>query len=250
MPPIQRQTTKQPPIGIELAVDIEELASRAKPFRGRVRWTDPETRDRKSLSRSQATYEEAEAWCLDMQRAAAGGVSPTARTMTLGEYGDLNMPFALRGLEAKTTDPYLAGWRKRVVPTLGHVPVRTISYGAVDRAVLGWIADGCSKSTIKNSLAVLVRVMEQAHRDEIIERNPARIKGWQSEFQQAEDELDDPRTLALPNWEALEQLAEALVDRSADKFAGWGRIVKFKASTASRIGEVSGARVCDIDRKG
>jgi hypothetical protein len=89
------------------------------------------------------------------------------------------MALALRGLEPKTTDPYLAGWRKRVVPSLGHVPVKIISYGAVDRAVTGWIADECSKSTVKNSLAVLVRVMEQALRDGLIDRNPARVTGWQ-----------------------------------------------------------------------
>jgi hypothetical protein len=36
--------------------------------------------------------------------------------MTLAIYGDSVMPLALRGLEGKTLDPYLAGWRKRVVP--------------------------------------------------------------------------------------------------------------------------------------
>jgi hypothetical protein len=40
-----------------------------------------------------------------------------------------------------------------------------ITNGAVDRAVHGWIADDCSRSTVKNSIAVLVRVMEQAVRD-------------------------------------------------------------------------------------
>ncbi|MFD7548773.1 hypothetical protein [Streptomyces sp. NPDC059816] len=48
---------------------------------------------------------------------------------------------ALRGLGLKTLDPYLAGWRRRVVPALGHFPVRMISNGAVDRTVHGWIAD-------------------------------------------------------------------------------------------------------------
>ena len=33
----------------------------------------------------------------------------------------------LARLEAKTTDPYKAGWRKRVVPTLGHIPIRMIT---------------------------------------------------------------------------------------------------------------------------
>ena len=94
----------------------------------------------------------------------------------------------------------MAGWRRRVVPTLGHLAVRMITNGAVDRAVHGWIADECSRSTVKNSLAVLVRVLEQAVRDGVIDRNPARVTGWQHEFRKAEDELDDPRALALPDW--------------------------------------------------
>ncbi|WP_051173712.1 hypothetical protein [Amycolatopsis orientalis] len=53
---------------------------------------------------------------------------------------------------------------------------------------------------MKNSIAVLVRVMEQALRDGIIDRNPARVTGWQQEYKRAEDELDDPRSLALPDW--------------------------------------------------
>ncbi|MCW2502205.1 MAG: integrase family protein, partial [Actinomycetia bacterium] len=72
------------------------------------------------------------------------------------------MTLAMRGLEGKTLDPYMAGWRRRVVPSLGHIGVRMVTNGAVDRAVQGWIADECSRSTVKNSLAVLVRVMEQA----------------------------------------------------------------------------------------
>jgi hypothetical protein len=97
-----------------------------------------------------------------------------------------------------------------------------ITNGLVDRAVHGWIADDCTRSTVKNSLAVLVRVMEQAVRDGIVDRNPARVIGWQRNYQRAEDELDDPRALALPDWEALRGLAAALVARSADHFEGWG----------------------------
>jgi hypothetical protein len=94
--------------------------------------------------------------------------------MTLAEYGESVMSIAMRGLEPKTLDPYLAGWRRRVVPTLGHLAVRMITNGAVDRAVNSWIADECSFSTVKNSSAVLVRVLEQAVRDGVIDRNPAR----------------------------------------------------------------------------
>ena len=69
----------------------------------------------------------------------------------------------------------LAGWHKRVVPSLGHLTVRMVTYGTVDRAVHAWVADGCGRSTIKNSLAILVRVLEQAVRDGIIDHNRARI---------------------------------------------------------------------------
>ena len=49
---------------------------------------------------------------------------PDTSTMTLAEYGTAVMPLALRGLEGKTLDPCLAGWRKRVVPALWP-PVNT-----------------------------------------------------------------------------------------------------------------------------
>jgi hypothetical protein len=45
--------------------------------------------------------------------------------------------------------------------------------------------------------------MEQAVRDGIMDRNPARVVGWQRDYQRAEDELNDPRSLALPDWQAL-----------------------------------------------
>ena len=81
-----------------------------------------------------------------------------------------------------------------------------------------------------------------------MDRNPARIVGWQRAYQRAEDEPDNPRSLALPDWQALCGLAAALVDRSADHFAGWGEVVIFAACTAARIGEGSGIRCSDIDR--
>ncbi|MEU5974636.1 hypothetical protein [Streptomyces sp. NPDC047315] len=128
-----------------------------------------------------------------------------------------------------TLDPYLAGWRRRVVPALGHFPVRVITNGAVDRTVHGWIADEQSRSTVKNSLAVLVRVMEQAVRDGLITVDPARVTGWQREYKQAEDELDNPRALALRDWPTLLRLAGALVARSHGHYQGWVEAVVFAA---------------------
>jgi integrase len=239
--------TERWPVGVSLSADIEQRAGLVEAYRARVRWIDPVTKRRKSRSQVCTSVDAAEEWIVAVRRLAEAGVNPDTATMTLVAYGDAIMPLALRGLEAKTFDPYLAGWRKRVVPALGHVSVRMVTTGAVDRAVHGWIADQCSRSTVKNSLAVLVRVMEQAVRDGVIDRNPARVVGWQREYQRAEDELDDPRSLALPNWNALSQLAAALVARSGGHFVGWGEVVIFAACTAARIGEVSGVRRADID---
>ncbi|AIJ24802.1 tyrosine-type recombinase/integrase [Amycolatopsis methanolica] len=241
------------PIGLTLTSDIERRpGADGDRFRARVRWIDPVTRKRPSRSETFGSEDEALQWIDRLCTLAEQGVDPAAATQTLAGYGDAVMPLALRGLESKTTDPYLAGWRKRVVPTLGHIAVRMITNGAVDRAVHGWIADGCGKSTVKNSIAVLVRVMEQAVRDGITDRNPARITGWQRSYALAEDELNDPRSLALPDWETLTRLADELIRHSADKagrnaYPGWGDVVIFAACTAARIGEVSGCRVGDID---
>ncbi|MFG2824913.1 tyrosine-type recombinase/integrase [Kitasatospora sp. NPDC048365] len=237
------------PLGIKLSDDIEYRPDRASPYRARVRWTVPGTKARPSRSESFEAEDEATAWIDRMKKAASRGVSPSTAAMTLAEYGNANWELAMRGLEPKTLDPYRAGWRLRVVPTLGHLQVATITNGLADRAVYGWIADECGRSTVKSSLAVLVRVMEQAVRDGLLAVNPARVVGWQREYKLAEDELDDPRSLALRDWNALDQLATALVERSAGEYAGWGDVVRFAACTASRIGEVSGVRAKDIDSK-
>ncbi|WP_329138235.1 tyrosine-type recombinase/integrase [Streptomyces sp. NBC_01476] len=197
----------------------------------------------------QPTPDAAREWIDTVRASAARGIGPATSNQTLAEYGNAHMQLARRGLEPKTTGPYLAGWRLRVIPALGHLPVTMVTNGAVDRTVYAWIADGEGRSTVKNSLAILVRVMEQALRDGLITVNPARVKGWQRQYQLAEDELDNPRALALRDWNALEQLAAALVARSHEQYTGWGDVVTFAACTAARIGEVSGARVRDIDRR-
>ena len=60
--------------------------------------------------------------------------------------------------------------------------------------------------------------------------------------------LRSPRSLALPDWDTLMRLAAALIDQSADHYAGWGEVITFTACTAVRIGGVSGVRKADIDQ--
>jgi integrase len=248
MPPKNSESQPElPPLGVSLSSDVQHREGRRNPYTARVRWFDPVSGERRSKAHSAATDDEAALWIEQMQRAAQGGIDPVQASLTLTEYGESVMDVALRGLEGKTLDPYLAGWRKRVTPALGHIPVRLITPGAVDRTVHKWIEQQVGRSSVKNSLAVLSRIMKQAVRDEIIESNPARVTGWQREYARIEDELLDPRSLALPNWQALTELARSLVARSKPRYEGWGDMVVFAACTAARIGEVSGVRAGDID---
>lgn len=237
------------PVGIALSSDIEFRTDYVgKAFRARVRWTDPATKKRLSKSEAFDTRDEAESWIRRMETAAARGVNPRTATATLAEYGDSNLELAFRGLEPKTvSDAYSPAWRLRIKPTVGHLPVTMITGGVVDRAVTNWITDGCSKTRVKNALAAFSRVMEQAVRDELVDRNPVQAPGWQKQFARIEDELEDPRQLALRDWNALTRLTDGLVAASWGEYAGWGDVVKFEACTASRIGEVSGCRVRDIN---
>ena len=242
------------PIGVEVSGDVEYRASRRKPYRARVRWIDPTTRERVGTSESFEEEEPAKEWIKEIERKAEGGISPATTRTKLADYGRSVWDLAMRGLEDKSVSPYSDGWKILVVPSIGHIELRRLSNGIVDRAVHSWIADGVGKSRVKNALAGLVRVTEQAVRDGLIDSNPSRVVGWQREYKEVEAELQNPRTLALPDFATLQRLADALVAASADgrtkdkrTYPGWGEIVMFAACTASRIGEVSGVRIKDID---
>lgn len=73
------------------------------------------------------------------------------------------------------------------------------------------------------------------------------MTGRQKPYEQAEDELLDPRAPALPDRGALAELADALVAASHGEYRDRGEVVLFVACTAARTGEVSGCRVGDID---
>lgn len=92
------------PLGISLASDIEERSGGA--FRARVRWVDPTAKKRVSKSETFTNREAAEDWIDRMRQSAGRGIDPNTATTTLSDYGAVNMKLALRGLEAKTTDPY------------------------------------------------------------------------------------------------------------------------------------------------
>ena len=128
---------KCPPLGVRLTADIEEVcAPRGTVWWARVRWHDPESGRRESIKRSHSTHEAAATWITQMQNASRTGVDAT---QTLAEYVTFIGDRWTRGIDPTSTyDPYSAGLRLRVVPTLGHIPVAMITAGLVDRAIDQW----------------------------------------------------------------------------------------------------------------
>ncbi|HEX5878552.1 MAG TPA: site-specific integrase, partial [Actinomycetota bacterium] len=234
-----------PPLGVRLTVDIEEHAgARGTRYWARVRWTDPLSHQRAGLKRSHASREAAEAWVERMQRVTRTGVDSG---QTLASYIEGIGDRWTRGIDPTSTyDPYAAGLKHRVVPTLGHLPVTMISTGLVDRAIDDW-EQSYGRSTVKNTVAALVLVLDEAVRDGIIVRNPAkdRARRRTAGRSAAAGESDSPRDLALPDVASLERLVARVIE--AGDHPSYGDIVTILATTALRISEVSGLLVGDID---
>lgn len=107
------------------------------------------------------------------------------------------------GLDMTSTgDNYRYGLRLRVFPALGHLPVTQITAGMIDRTIDDWEKQ-YGASTIKNTIAPLVRVLDESVRDGLITVNPAKHGAKRSlhrnafRVQPAEDAA--PRAHAIPD---------------------------------------------------
>ncbi len=157
-----------PPFGTRFGTDIQPRGSR---FRARVRWTDPVTHQRRSRSTTVENETEAEEF-FELMRSSFG--QPLNPLITLGEYALLIGDRFLRGVDmTSTASGYRAGLKLRVLPALGPIRIRDISAAVVDRCIDMWEMEH-SPSTLKNTIAALTRVLDEAVRDELIACNPAR----------------------------------------------------------------------------
>lgn len=236
---------KIPPLGVRLTVDIEEVdQKKGRVYKARVRWIDPATGRREGTKRVFSSREAADGWCTRMQHVSTTGVDPG---QTLAAYIASIGDRWTRGIDTSSTyDPYSAGLRLRVVPTLGHLPVAMLTAGLIDRAIDGWERD-YGRSTVKNTVAGLVLVLDEAVRDGIIPRNPAKDRARRKTVGKVINapEGRSPRDLALPDVATLDRLVSVVVQKGGHQC--WGDMVMLLATTALRISEVSGLRISDVD---
>ena len=233
-----------PPLGAVVHGDIRERARvSGTRYMARARWTHPVTSHRDEVNQTFATRDAADAWLELQRRTAATGVD---HGQTLAVYMDsLGERWARTIDPTSTRDPYSAGLRLRVMPALGHLPVGMLTAGLIDRAIDRW-EEQFSASTVKNTVAALVLVLDEAVRDELLRRNPAKDRARRKTVGRTvqADEVN-PRDLALPDVATLRRLTEAVV--AAGGHQCWGDVVTVLATTALRISESAGLVVSDVD---
>ncbi|KRF25030.1 site-specific integrase [Phycicoccus sp. Soil803] len=238
--------TLEPPIGAVVRGDIRVRQAQAGPrYLARARWTHPVTHHREETTRQFASEHAAQTWIDEQVGVARTGVNPG---QTLAAYiASIGTSWA-RGIDASSTmDPYSAGLRRRVLPTLGQLPVSMVTAGVIDRAIDRWEAEYGS-STVKNTVAALVLVLDQAMRDGLISRNPAKDRARRQHVGRramSQPDQTNPRELALPDVATLDRLVAAVIGQGNQQC--WGDVVTLLATTAMRISEVSGLVVGDVN---
>lgn len=137
-----------------------------------------------------------------------------------------------------TASGYRAGLRLRALPGLGHLSIRDITTGIVDRSIDRWEIE-YSRSTLKNTIAALTRVFDEAVRDEIITRNPVRDRAHRRYRMR-----EAPRfQVRIPSLTDVELIAAAC----AEAHPSYGDHIMLSAFLAARCSEVAGLIVGDVD---
>ncbi|GAA4487113.1 site-specific integrase [Microbacterium panaciterrae] len=145
----------------------------------------------------------------------------------------------LRGVDpTSTASGYRAGLHLRVLPMPGHIRVREITTGLVDRAIDSWETVH-SRATLKNTIAALTRVLDEAVRDELITGNSMRDRA--DRRYRANQEL--PHTKLIPVPGDVARIAEACTEIHPS----YGDHVMLSAFLAARSSEVGGLLVGDVD---
>ena len=229
-----------PPVGVKISTDLER---RSYGIRARARWTDPSTKRRMIRTSIVPDEDAANAFFGQLRQSSTTGIDQGVK---LSDYVASIGNRWMRGLDPTSTgDYYRAGLRLRVLPALGHLPVAGITTGMIDRTIDEW-EKRHSASVIKNTIAPMVRVLDEAVRDDVIQINPAKNRSRRSLNKNALNLTalnESPRAHAIPDLATLTRLAEAV----GAVHQSYSDHVLLAALLAARGSEVAGLRVGDID---
>ena len=135
------------------------------------------------------------------------------------------------GLAPRTVDRYQRLLRLHIAPKLGQSDLADVSPAVVRRWRAELLAGDVGAPTVAQAYRLLRAVMNTAVDDEVIRRNPCRIKG-------AGDEASPERPVATP--EQVVALAESMPAR-------WRALVLLAAAASLRWGELMALTRADVD---
>lgn len=230
---MKRSLALIPPLGVRINTDT---LPRGVSIRARARWTDPVSGIRKSRSITVDSEASACEFFSALRSHVGADLDPF---ITLTDYADQIGDRSLRGVDmTSTASGYRAGLWRRALPALGRLCIRDITTGIVDRSIDRWEIEH-SRSTLKNTITALTRVLDEAVRDEIITRNPVRDRAHRRYRMREAPQLEPP----IPSLTDVGLISVAC----AEAHQSYGDHVLLSAFLAARSSEVGGLIVGDVD---
>jgi integrase len=175
---------------------------------------------------------DADLWLAQTQGDLARGdwMDPDAGRVPLGQFADAWLA-ERANLSETTRERYASSLKLQIRPQLGHLQLRDITDAAVRRWRKELIDAGTGASTIAKAYRLLRAVLNTAVDDELIRRNPCRIKGASNDNSPERPVLDVEQVLAA---------ARAVPER-------YRALVLLATFTSLRFGELAGLQRADID---
>ncbi|MCX5147227.1 site-specific integrase [Streptomyces sp. NBC_00320] len=206
---------------------VRQLAS----GRWQARYRDPLSGDMKSAPQTFATKTDAEVWLTTIEAEIVRGTyqAPDAGKVAFGQYADDWLKH--RRLEDRTRERSEGVIRLHIKPTFGAGSVAAIITPRVRAWRTGLLDAGVGEPTVVKAYQLLRAILNTAVDDELIRRNPCRIKGA--------DRYDVPERPILTVAEVY-AVADAMPAR-------YRLLVLLAAFTTFRFGELASLRRRDVD---
>ena len=201
-----------------------------KSGRWQVRYRDPNTGQLRSAEQTYATKTDAEVALAQIEADITRGAwsDPDAGKVHFGEYAVAWLKD--RKLEDRTRERHESVIRLHLLPTFGKRPLSSITTAQVR----SWRTECLTQTgepTVVKAYQIMRAVLNTAVDDELIRRNPCRIKGA--------DRYDVPERPVLSVAEVF-AVADAMIPR-------YRLLVLLAAFTGLRFGELASLRRRDID---
>ncbi|MGY4905759.1 tyrosine-type recombinase/integrase [Streptomyces sp. 900116325] len=205
-----------------------------KSGRWQTRYRDPETGQLRSAEQTYATKTDAEVALTHIEADISRGQweVPDKQAVPFAEYADAWLRD--RKLAARSRERNEAVIRLHIRPTFGSGPLADVTTSRVRAWRVQLLAAGVGEPTVVKAYQVLRAIMNTAVDDELVRRNPCRVKGA--------DRYDVPERPVLTVAEVY-----AVADAMAPRYR---LLVLLAAFTTLRFGELASLRRRDIDTAG